>query len=106
MYYDLEEGEAEKCISKLKPQSLNAMNTPVAYSPIEDPFYKGKSGYIVCGNDRVIPAAGQEAYAATASIELKALVHGASHAFWATACDDIVHAIIALSEEIASSQSY
>lgn len=100
MYHDLAEGEAEKWMSQLEPQSLNAMNTPVSYSPIQDPFYKDKAGYIICGNDRVIPAAGQEAYAAMASIERKVLVHQASHAFWATALDDVVDATIALSKDI------
>lgn len=104
MYHDLEPDEAEKWISRLEPQSNNAMNTPVAYSPVEDPLYKGKSGYIVCGNDMVIAVDMQTEYASVAGIELKVLVQGASHAFWATACDDVVDATIALSEEIAWDQ--
>ncbi|CAN8099833.1 unnamed protein product [Discula destructiva] len=102
MYHDLQEGEAEKWISKLKPQSLNAMNTPVSYSPVGDLFYKGKLGYIICGKDKLIPVAGQAAYADMAGIELKILVQEASHAFWATACNDVIDAAIALSEEIQS----
>lgn len=104
MYHDMPEAEADEWIAKLAPQSLNALDTPVSYSPLGDPFYEGRSGYVVCGSDKLVPIAGQEAYAGLAGIELKVMVQAASHAFWITACQEVVDATIVLSEEIARNQ--
>lgn len=100
MYYNLEKGKAKKWMLKLNLQSINAINTLVAYFPVKDTFYKGKLGYIICGNDKVITVAGQTAYVNMAGIKLKVLVQKASYAFWATACDGVVNAAINLIKKI------
>ncbi|RGP71250.1 hypothetical protein FLONG3_7200 [Fusarium longipes] len=96
MYHDIPESVAEYYLPLLRDQALNSMNSPVSYSPLTDENYKGKAGYVICGNDRVIPPAGQEQYAAVGGIDRKITVEKASHAFFATAPEEAVDAILQL----------
>ena len=98
MYHDIPDDVASHYISLLQPQSLNSMNTPVTYSPLTDPNFEGTAGYVLCGADRVVPLAGQEQYAAIGGIKRTILVDQASHAFFATAANDTVNAVLELSQ--------
>ncbi|KAF5022535.1 hypothetical protein F66182_5437 [Fusarium sp. NRRL 66182] len=98
MYHDISEEEATHYISLLKDQVLNSLDTPITYSPLNDPNFAGKAGYVLCGADQVIPLAGQEAYAAIGGIDRTILVDEASHAFFATAPNETVEAVLTLSE--------
>lgn len=98
MYHDIPDDAATHYISLLRLQSLNSMNTPVSYSPLTDPNFEGTAGYILCGADRVVPLAGQEQYAAIGGIQRTILVPQASHAFFATAPNDTVNAVLELSK--------
>ncbi|KAM0205294.1 hypothetical protein ACHAPQ_009607 [Fusarium lateritium] len=98
MYHDIPDDVAAQYNSLLRPQSLNSMNTPVTYSPLTDPSYQGAAGYVLCGADRVVPLAGQEQYAAIGGIQRTILVEQASHAFFATAANDTVNAVLELSQ--------
>lgn len=98
MYHDIPDDVASHYISLLQPQSLNSMNTPVTYSPLTDPNFEGTAGYVLCGADRVVPLAGQEQYAAIGGIKRTILVDRASHAFFATAPNDTVNAVLQLSQ--------
>ncbi|KAF4954338.1 hypothetical protein FGADI_5361 [Fusarium gaditjirri] len=98
MYHDIPDTEADYYISLLKDQALNSMNTPISYSPLTDENYNGKAGYVICGADRVVPPAGQEMYAAVGGIDRKVTVEKASHAFFATAAEETVDAVIQLVE--------
>ncbi|KAJ3543755.1 hypothetical protein NM208_g3408 [Fusarium decemcellulare] len=96
MYHDIQEDDLGHCLSLLRSQSLNCLNTPVSYSPLDDPNFRGTAGYIICGADRVIPVAGQETYAAIGSIDHCVVVEDASHAFFITAPEKIVDAVISM----------
>ncbi|KAG8665180.1 hypothetical protein FPOAC2_13671 [Fusarium poae] len=98
MYHDIPDEEADYYISLIKDQALNSMNTPITYSPLTDENFKGKAGYIVCGADCVVPRAGQETYAAVGGIGRVVTVEKASHAFFATAAEEIVDAVLQLAE--------
>ncbi|KAJ4322398.1 hypothetical protein N0V84_004869 [Fusarium piperis] len=98
MYHDIPEDVAAHYISLLEDQALNSMNTPVSYSPLTDPNFEGRVGYVLCGADRVVPLAGQEQYAAIGGIERTILVDKATHAFFATAPNESVDAVLQLSE--------
>lgn len=98
MYHDIPDDVAAHYISLLQPQSLNSMNTPVTYSPLTDPNFEGTAGYVLCGADRVVPLTGQEQYAAIGGIKRTILVDQASHAFFATAPNDTVNAVLELSQ--------
>ncbi|WZH48495.1 Alpha/beta hydrolase fold-1 [Fusarium acuminatum] len=98
MYHDIPDDVSAHYISLLRLQSLNSMNTPVSYSPLTDPNFEGTAGYILCGADRVVPLAGQEQYAAIGGIQRTILVPQASHAFFATAPNDTVNAVLELSK--------
>jgi pimeloyl-ACP methyl ester carboxylesterase len=98
MYHDISDTEAEYYMSLLKDQALNSMNTPISYSPLTDENYKGKAGYVICGADRVVPPAGQEMYAAVGEIDRKVTVEKASHAFFVTAAEETVDAVLQLVE--------
>ncbi|KAB2570512.1 hypothetical protein DBV05_g10815 [Lasiodiplodia theobromae] len=100
MYHDLAEPIAARFLSMVRPQALNSLNSPVSYSPLADPFFANKSAYVLCGADRVIPLAGQEAYAAVGGIERTVLVPQATHAFFATAQEEVVDATVKLLEDI------
>ncbi|KAG5768734.1 hypothetical protein H9Q72_003806 [Fusarium xylarioides] len=98
MYHDIPDTEAEYYISLPKDQALNSMNTPISYSPLTDKNYKDKAGYVICGADRVVPPAGQEMYAAVGGTDRKVTVEKASHAFFATAAEETVDAVLQLVE--------
>ncbi|KAH7186002.1 Alpha/beta hydrolase fold-1 [Fusarium flagelliforme] len=98
MYHDIPDDVAAHYIPLLRPQSLNSMNTPVTYSPLTDPNFEGTAGYVLCGADRVVPLTGQEQYAAIGGIGRTILVEQASHAFFATAPNDTVNAVLELSQ--------
>ncbi|EKJ74176.1 hypothetical protein NXS19_010819 [Fusarium pseudograminearum] len=98
MYHDIPDKEADHYISLLKDQALNSMNTPITYSPLADENFKGTAGYIVCGADCVVPRTGQETYAAVGGIDRVVTVEKASHAFFATAAEEIVDAVLQLVE--------
>ncbi|RYC78902.1 hypothetical protein BFJ63_vAg18223 [Fusarium oxysporum f. sp. narcissi] len=98
MYHDIPEAVAVHYISLLKDQALSSMNTPVSYSPLTDPYFEGKAGYVLCGADRVVPLAGQEQYAVIGGIKRTILVDKASHAFFATAPNETVNAVLQLSD--------
>ncbi|RGP64202.1 hypothetical protein FSPOR_8021 [Fusarium sporotrichioides] len=97
MYHDIPEDIATHYVSLLKNQALNSMDTPLSYSPLTDPNYDGKVGYIFCGADRVVPLAGQEQYAAIGAIQRTVLIDEATHAFFATAANKTVDAVLKLS---------
>lgn len=97
MYHDIPEDIATHYVSLLKNQALNSMDTPLSYSPLTDPNYDGKVGYIFCGADRVVPLAGQEQYAAIGAIQRTVLIDEATHAFFATAANKTVDAVLELS---------
>ncbi|KAL0262020.1 hypothetical protein SLS55_003455 [Diplodia seriata] len=101
MYHDLPDPIATRYLSMVKPQSLSSLSSRISYSPLADPFFADMSGYVLCGADRVIPLAGQEAYAAMAGIDRTVLVSPATHAFFATAQEQVVDATIQLLGDIS-----
>ncbi|KAL6918265.1 hypothetical protein FSST1_009760 [Fusarium sambucinum] len=96
MYHNISEDDATHYISLLKDQALNSMDTPISYSPLDDPNFQGTASYVLCGADRVVPLAGQETYAAIGKISRTKLVEDATHAFFASAPEAIVDAVIEL----------
>lgn len=57
MYHDLPSHEAEKWVSKLKPQSLATFEDPTRSAA----WRKIPTSYLVCEDDRAIPVEGQDA---------------------------------------------
>lgn len=102
MYHDIPKLDTEKWIAKIKPQAFNSVNTPISYSPLVDPNYKGLAGYIFCGNDRILPLEAQKYYAALSEITHTVLVEVASHGFFAGACEETVAATISVLDYIAN----
>ncbi|KAJ4252793.1 hypothetical protein NW762_010699 [Fusarium torreyae] len=98
MYHNISDDDAAHYLSLLKDQALNSMDTPVSYSPLDDPNFEGTASYVLCGADRVVPLAGQETYAAIGKISRTILVEDATHAFFASAPEGIVDAVIELLE--------
>ncbi|KAJ3546135.1 hypothetical protein NM208_g2156 [Fusarium decemcellulare] len=96
MYHDVPEDDVTHYMSLLRNQSLNSINTPVSYSPLDDPNFDGAAGYVLCGADRIIPLSAQETYAAIGKMDRKVLVEKASHAFFAIAPTETVDAVIEL----------
>ncbi|KAL5591138.1 hypothetical protein FOBRF1_014695 [Fusarium oxysporum] len=98
MYHDIPEEDAAHYISMLKPEAFNCFNTPVSYSPLTDPNFAGKVGFVICGADILFPLAAQERHVAVGGIEHTIFIKHATHAFFATAADETVDAVIQLSE--------
>ncbi|TFB04656.1 hypothetical protein CCMA1212_003285 [Trichoderma ghanense] len=96
MYHNIPEVEAGKWIAKIKPQAFRSVNTPISYSPLVDENYKGLAGYILCGNDRVLPLEAQKYYAGISEIKHTVLVEEASHAFFVGTCEQTVCATTSL----------
>ncbi|KAL7922861.1 hypothetical protein ACQKWADRAFT_312752 [Trichoderma austrokoningii] len=84
--------DADKWIAKVKPQAFTSVNTPISYSPLVDPNYKGLSGYIFCGIDRVLPLEAQKYFADLSEITNTVTVEAASHAFFVGTCEETVAA--------------
>ncbi|KAL7806922.1 hypothetical protein V8C26DRAFT_424115 [Trichoderma gracile] len=102
MFHNLSKCEAEKWISKIKPQSFCSINTPISYSALEDKNYKGLAGYILCGNDQILSLEAQKYYAGISGIKHTVLVEEASHAFYAGTCEQTVEATTSLLARIAN----
>ncbi|KAL7929189.1 Alpha/beta hydrolase fold-1 [Trichoderma chlorosporum] len=101
MYHDIPELVADTWIAKIKPQAFGCVNTAISYSPLVDSNYEGLSGYIICGNDRVLPQEAQQYYASISDIKNTVLVEAASHAFFVDTCNEVVAATISLLESIS-----
>jgi hypothetical protein len=96
MFHNLSKCEAEKWISKIKPQSFCSIDTPVSYSALEDENYKGLAGYILCGSDQILSLEAQKYYAGISGIRHTVLVEEATHAFYAGTCEQTVEATTSL----------
>ncbi|KAK7222658.1 hypothetical protein V2G26_010661 [Clonostachys chloroleuca] len=79
LFNDLPEDEAERLASLLPKQPMVCFTTPAHWDPYNDPYYRGKLGYIYTGADLIFPYEAQQMQVASAGIGHTYLLEGSSH---------------------------